>query len=136
MNKLNKKAGLILGSATLVIGIIAVPVLAGTTTEIANQANLAPVAVVSENIQSVEGSNVNNYMNIGAMQNMHDSEVMQDAMKSGDFEKMREAMNSPEIKAQLGEEVVDAMNQMMSNGSMSTMHRGGMMSSGNNMMNW
>ncbi|MGE4272313.1 MAG: hypothetical protein AB7E31_05510 [Desulfitobacterium sp.] len=135
MNKLNKKAGLILGSVALVIGIIAVPVLADTTAGKANQANLAPAEAVRESIQSVEGSNVNNYMNIGAMQNIHNSEVMQDAMKSGDFEKMRDAMNSPEIKTQLGEEVVDAMNQMMSNGSMNAMHRGNMMS-GTNMMNW
>ncbi|MEL1134666.1 hypothetical protein AAC978_05710 [Desulfitobacterium sp. THU1] len=136
MKKYNKSALLILSSTALALGIIAIPVLAGTNTEIANQENFAPVAAANESIQSVEDTPVNNYMNIDAMQNVHNSEVMQEAMKSGDFEKMREAMNSSEIKAQLGEEVVDAMNQMMSNGNMNAMHRGGMMGSGNNMMNW
>lgn len=94
------------------------------------------MAAASRNIQSVGDATVNNYMNNEAMLNMHNSKVMQDAMKSGDFDKMREAMNSPEIKAQLGEEVVGAMNKMMSNGNISSMHRGNMMGSGNTMMNW
>ncbi|AGA68616.1 hypothetical protein Desdi_1099 [Desulfitobacterium dichloroeliminans LMG P-21439] len=136
MKKINKRVSLILSSAVLALGIISVPVLAGTNTEVANQANSAPVAAASRNIQSVGDATVNNYMNNEAMLNMHNSKVMQDAMKSGDFDKMREAMNSPEIKAQLGEEVVGAMNKMMSNGNISSMHRGNMMGSGNTMMNW
>lgn len=137
MDKINKKVAIILSSTALAFGIIAIPVLAASTnTEIANQANFVPVAADSKSIQSLEDVSENNYMNIDAMQNVHNSEVMQEAMKSGDSDKMREAMNSPEIKAQLGEEVVDAMNQMMSNENMSIMHSGGMMRSGNNMMNW
>lgn len=137
MNKINKKVAIILSSTALAFGIIAIPVLAASTnTETVNQANFLPMAEDSEIIQSLEDVSENNYMNIDAMQNVHNSEVMQEAMRSGDLENMREAMNSSEIKAQLGEEVVDAMNQMMSNENLSTMHRGGMMGSGDNMMNW
>ncbi|AGA68655.1 hypothetical protein Desdi_1140 [Desulfitobacterium dichloroeliminans LMG P-21439] len=150
MKKLNAKAGLILSSAALALGILAVPVFAGTNTETANQANLAPMAAVTDNTQPVENTQPvdnttkNNYMNVEAMQNMHESTVMQEAMNSGNVDKMKEAMNSPEIKAQIGEDAVDAMNQMMSNenmnamhnGNMNSMHNGNMMGSGTNMMNW
>lgn len=136
MKKINKKASLIFSSAAIALGIIAIPVLANTNTEGASQASLAPVAAATKNIQSVGDVTENYYMSIDDMENMHNSKVMQDAMKSGDFDKMREAMNSPEIKAQLGKEVVDAMNKMMSNGDMSSMHRGSMMGAGHNMMNW
>jgi len=63
-------------------------------------------------------------MNSEIMQSMHNSTAMQEAMKTGDITKMREAMNSPEIKAQLGEDVVNQMNQMMSDANIKAMHGG------------
>ncbi|BAE86311.1 hypothetical protein DSY4522 [Desulfitobacterium hafniense Y51] len=140
MKKLNTKTGLILSSAALALGILAVPVFADTNTETTNQVNLAPMAAVTENTQTVENTQPvdnntkNNYMNLDAMQNMHESTVMQEAMNSGNVDKMKEAMNSPEIKAQLGEDAVNAMNQMMSNENMNAMHSGNMMGTGTNMM--
>lgn len=110
MKKLNKKVALILGTVVLALGAMAIPVFAET-----NQGSLY--------------DKMNSYMNSGTMQNVHNSTVMQEAINSGDTNKMIDAMNSPEVKSQLGEEFVNQMNDMMKSGNMQ-----GMMSSGNSMM--
>jgi len=73
-------------------------------------------------------------MNSSAMQNMHNSEAMQ----TGDIAKMQEAMNSnTEVKALLGEETLNQMNQFMQeNGqAMSQMMQGQNLEAMNQMMN-
>lgn len=141
MKKINKKAGIVISSVALALGILAVPVLAGTDLKTETQANATPVEASSQTIKTTSNESFSyNSMSTGVMQNMHNSTVMQDAMNSGDINNMNDAMNSPEIKAQLGEDVVNSMNQMMSNGNMNAMHSSqgsNMMGSGtNNMMNW
>jgi hypothetical protein len=144
---MNKKVGLVLSGAALALGILAVPVLAGTDSQTKAQANVVPVNVKSQNIRTVADTpetpvtpetpstpanpanpaNQNNQTGCGsisaeAMQSIHNSSVMQDAMNSGDLGKMKDAMNSPEIKAQLGDDVVNSMNQMMSDANINAMH--------------
>jgi len=68
-------------------------------------------------------------MNSTAMQNLANSSGMQNAMKTGDVKAMQELMNSdPSVKAQLGQENLDKMNQFISNSS------GNMMASGKAVM--
>lgn len=62
-------------------------------------------------------------MNSTAMQNLHNLEGMQNAMETGDVKAMQDLMNTdPNVKAQMGQDNLDKMNQFMKN-------------SGGNMMN-
>ena len=54
------------------------------------------------------------FMNSSAMQELHNSSEMQQAMEDGDFGKIQFLMNSDqELKAQIGPENVAKMSQMM-----------------------
>ena len=121
MKKLNKKVALILGTVVLAFGAFAIPALADTT-------NQTPSGI----------NGMQSFMTSGTMQNVHNSKAMQDAMTTGDVSKMVDAMNTPEIKSIMGEDLVNQMSQYMKNGSLQAMHdgRGGMMGgpSANNMM--
>jgi len=95
MKKFSKTITAIVGTATLAIGLMALPALAQTTRQ--------------------QGSawfgKMQGYMNSTEMQNLHNSQVMQDAMQTGDIQKMQELMNSdPAVKAQMGQENLDRMN--------------------------
>ena len=68
------------------------------------------------------------FMTSGTMQNIHNSQTMQEAMTTGDFTKMAEAMNTPEMKEIMGEEHLNQMTEYMKNGN------GMMGSKGINMM--
>ncbi|HVJ47700.1 hypothetical protein [Desulfitobacterium sp.] len=162
MKKINKKTGLVISGVVLALGILAVPVLAGTDSKTEIQVNVPPVTVTSQNIKTVADTPANpkldqntpntqatpndpngsNSISAENMQSMHDSTAMQEAMNSGDTNKMKDAMNSPEIKAQLGEDTVNSMNEMMSNVNINAMHGSGaqgssMMGSGaRNTVNW
>lgn len=172
---MNKKVGIVLSGAALALGIIAVPVLAGTDSQTKAQANVVPVNVKSQNVRTVADTpetpvtpespstsvnpsnpgtqetpanpatpaNPNNGVGCGsisaeAMQNIHNSKAMQDAINSGDINKMRDAMNSPEVRAQLGDNAVNSMNEIMSGTNYQSMHGSqGVTGSGtSNMMNW
>lgn len=174
MKEMNRKVGVVLSGVALALGILAVPVLAGTDLKTETPANAAPGNVMSQNIRIVTDTAENpstseiqvtpeapvtpetpvnpatpknpnsqfgcNSISAEAMQNVYNSAIMQDAMNSGDINKMRDAMNSPEIKAQLGDDVVNSMNQMMSDVNIEAMHGtqgSNIMGSGSrNMMNW
>lgn len=165
---MNKKIGLVLSGVVLSLGIVTIPVIAGTISKTEIQANVPPSVVTSQNIKTVANTpsdssqdqntqgtpntpnsqDNQNYCNFQSpissetMQSIHDSSAMQEAIKSGDINKIKEAMNSPEVKAQLGEDVVNSMNKMMSNANINAMHGAGaqgssMMGSGaRNTMNW
>ena len=67
-------------------------------------------------------------MNSTEIQTLHNSQGMQNAMQTGDVKAMQDLMNSdPAIKAQIGQDNLDKMNQFMSNsgGNMMT-NRGNM----------
>ncbi|WP_366557077.1 hypothetical protein [Desulfosporosinus sp. BICA1-9] len=90
-------------------------------------------------------------MDSTAMQDLHNSTGMQNAMQTGDVKAMQDLMNSdPNVKAQMGQDNLDKMNQfmnnyggnMMSNGSGNTnsgssmMNGSGTVNTGSNMMNF
>lgn len=153
---MNKKVGLVLSGVVLSLGIVTIPVIAGTISKTEIQANVPPSVVTSQNIKTVanipsdssqdqntqgtpntpNSQDNQNYCNSQSsissetMQSIHDSSAMQEAIKSGDITKMKGAMNSPEVKAQLGEGVVNSMNEMMSNVNINAMHGAGAQGSG------
>jgi hypothetical protein len=88
-----KKVTAILGTVVLALGVFAIPAFADTTT---NQATVGT----------------------GNMQSIMTSGTMQKAMSTGDVSTMTNAMNTPEIKAIMGELHVDQMTTYMKNGMM------------------
>ena len=134
MKKLSNKITVILGTATLAIGLMALPALAGTDQQPGNgwfgqMQGFMQKAFSPEQHQTL--------MNSTAMQNLHNSSEMQNAMQAGDVKVMQELMNSdPVVKAQIGQDNLDKMNQFMSNSGGNMMTNGnGMMGSRGSMMN-
>ena len=116
MKKLSKKVSILIGTAVIGLGLMAVPVFAETDG------------------QDFFGS-MQSFMGTEAMQSMHNSTAMQEAMSTGDISKMAEAMNTPEFKSIMGEEHVNQMTEYMKNGNMQSMHgQGGMMGASSGMM--
>ena len=122
MNKINKKVTAIIGTATLAIGLMALPVLAGP--------NLLPGNGWFGQMQGYMQKNFSPeqhqaLMNSNEMQNLHNSQAMQDAMQTGNVEKMQKIMNSdPTVKVQMGQDNLDKMNEFMSNSNGSMMQNG------------
>lgn len=119
MKKLTKKIMTIAGTATLAVGLMALPVLADTTQPQRGRW----LGQMQEYMQkSFSPEEHQTLMNSKEMQNLHNSQGMQDAMRAGDFSKMQELMNSDSaFKAQMGQENLDKMNEFMSNHSGSMM---------------
>lgn len=143
----SKKITAIIGAATLAIGLMALPALAGTNQQ---QGNGWVGQVQNFMQQTFAPGQHQAIMNSSAMQNLHNSEAMQKAMQAGDIKAMQELMNTdPSVKAELGQDNLDKMNQfmnqyggkMMTNGSGAAGSRGSMMNgsgatnSTTNMMN-
>jgi len=131
----SKKVTVILGSTLLVTGLVAIPAFAKTSDEGYQslfgqmQSNMSQTFAPGQQHQEI--------MNSSVMQDLHNSDVMQEAMQTGDIARMQEAMNSnPEVKALLGEETLNKMNQFMEqNGSaMSQMMQGRSLEGMNQMM--
>ncbi len=148
MWKFNKKITAILGTATLAIGLVALPAIAGTTEQ---QGNGWIGQMQGFMMQTFSPEQHQELMNSKDMQNLHNSQGMQEAMQTGDVKAMQEFMNSdPNVKAQMGQDNLDKMNEfmsqsggnMMTNGSdvtssESTMMNGsGTLKTGSNMMNF
>ncbi|WP_052090588.1 hypothetical protein [Desulfosporosinus sp. HMP52] len=128
---ISKKVTAILGGAVLATGLIAIPAFAVTSNDEGQN-------LFGQMRSFMASSQHQEIMNSSAMQNMHNSEAMQEAMQTGDIAKMQEAMNSnPEVKALLGEETLNQMNQFMQdNGqAMSQMMQGQNLEAMNQMMN-
>lgn len=65
-------------------------------------------------------------MNSTSMQNLHNSSSMQNAMQTGDGKTMQNLMNSDTtLKAQIGQDNLDKMNQFMSQSGRNMMTNGG-----------
>ena len=146
MKKLGKMITAILGSATLAVGVLALPALAGTTS-IQSSGLVGQTQGFMQ--QTFSPGQHQTFMNSTAMQNLHNSAGMQKAMQTGDFKAMQDLMNSdPNVKAQIGQDNLDKMNQfmsqsrgnMMTNGSSTTssgvtmMNGNGGLNKGGNMM--
>ena len=149
MKKLSNKLSAIVGTATLAIGLMALPALAGTTQQ-QGSGWVGPMQNFMQ--QTFSQGQHQTLMNSTAMQNLRNSAGMQKAMQTGDVKSMQDLMNSdPNVKAQIGQDNLDKMNQFMSNsgGNMmtngsgntnsgsSTMNgSGGTVKTGSNMMNF
>ena len=107
----SKKVTVILGSALLVTGLVAIPAFAKTSDE-GYQSLFGQMQ--SNMSQTFAPGQHQEIMNSSVMQELHNSDAMQEAMRTGDVAKMQEVMNSnPEVKALLGEETLDKMNEFM-----------------------
>ncbi|MHB8077126.1 hypothetical protein [Desulfosporosinus fructosivorans] len=148
MWKFNKKITAILGTATLAIGLVALPAIAGTTEQPGNGWVGQMQGFMMQTLSQEQHQEL---MNSKDMQNLHNSQGMQDAMQTGDVKAMQEFMNSdPNVKALMGQDNLDKMNEfmsqsggnMMTNGSdvtssESTMMNGsGTLKAGSNMMDF
>ncbi|HBW39130.1 MAG TPA: hypothetical protein DEF89_29425 [Desulfosporosinus sp.] len=138
----------IVGTATLAVGLIALPALAGTTQQ---QGSGWMGQMQGFMQQTFSPGQHQTLMDSTAMQDLHNSTGMQNAMQTGDVKAMQDLMNSdPNVKAQMGQDNLDKMNQfmnnyggnMMSNGSGNTnsgssmMNGSGTVNTGSNMMNF
>ena len=134
MKKFSKKITTILGTATLAIGLIALPAIAGTTQQ---QGNGWVGQMQGFMQQTFSPEQHQELMNSNEMQNLHSSQGMQDAMQTGDVKAMQDLMNSdPNVKARMGQENLDKMNEFMNNSEGNMMSNGsGANSSGSSMMN-
>jgi hypothetical protein len=122
MKKFSKKISAIVGTATLAVGLMALPAFAGTTPQQGN-GWLGQMQGFMQKTFSPEQHQT--MMNSTAMQNLHKSAEMQKAMQTGDVKAMQELMNSdPNVKAQIGQDNLDKMNQFMSNSGGNMMTNG------------
>ncbi|OLN28782.1 hypothetical protein [Desulfosporosinus metallidurans] len=134
MKKFSKKITAIVGTATLAVGLMALPALAGTT----QQQGSGWVGQMQGFMQQTFSPGQHQtLMNSTAMQNLHNSAGMQKAMQTGDVKVMQDLMNSdPNVKAEIGQDNLDKMNQFMSNSGGNSMTNGsGNTNSGSSMMN-
>jgi hypothetical protein len=112
VRKFSKKITAILGAATLAVGLMALPALAGTT-----QGQGSGWFGQMQNFmqQTFTPAQHQALMNSSAMQNLHNSVGMQKAMQTGDVKAMQDLMNSdPNVKTQIGQDNLSKMNQLMS----------------------
>ncbi|KJR47306.1 hypothetical protein UF75_2298 [Desulfosporosinus sp. I2] len=134
MKKFSKKITAIVGTATLAVGLMALPALAGTTQQQGNGWFGQMQGFMQQTFSPEQHQTL---MNSTAMQNLHNSAGMQDAMQTGNVKAMQDLMNSdPNVKAQMGQENLDKMNQFMSQSGGNMMTNGsGATRSGSAMMN-
>lgn len=111
MKKLNKKIVAIVGTSLLAVGLVAYPALADTSKGLGSGWFSQMQILMNQNFTSAEQQE---FMSSQAMQELHNSPDMQQAMQSQDFGRMQALMNSDrELKAEIGAENVAKMNQMM-----------------------
>lgn len=134
MRKFGKRITTILGTATLAVGVMALPALAGTTSQ---QGSGWVGQMQGFMQQTFSPGRHQSLMNSTAMQNLHNSAGMQNAMQTGDVKAMQDLMNSdPTVKAQIGQDNLNKMNQFMSQSGGNMMNNGSSAtSSGITMMN-
>ena len=113
MKKFSKKIMAVVGTATLAVGIMALPALAGTNQQQGNSWFGQMQAFMQNSFSPQQHQAI---MNSQAMQNLHNSTAMQKAMQEGDITAMQNLMNSDQaVKAQFGQDNLAKMNQFMSN---------------------
>ena len=134
MKLFSKKISAIAVTATLAVGLMALPALAGTTQQLGSGWAGQMQGFMQQTFSPGQQQTL---MNSTAMQSLHNSEGMQKAMQTGDVKAMQDFMNSdPNVKAQMGQDNLDKMNQFMTQSGGSMMTNGnGVTSSGSSMMN-
>lgn len=132
MKKFSKKVTVIIGTATLAVGLMALPALAETTQQQGNGLFGRMQGFMQKTFSPEQHQAL---MNSTEMQNLHNSQGMQEAMQTGDVKKMQELMNSdPAVKAQMGQENLDKMNEFMNSSGGSMMTNGSGMSGSRGVM--
>jgi len=122
MKKFSRKITAIIGTATLAVGLMALPVLAGTTQK---QGNGVVGQMQGFMQRTFSPGQQQTWMNSTAMQNLGNSVGMQNAMQTGDVKAMQDLMNSDQnVKAQMGQDNFDKMNQFMNNSGGNMMTHG------------
>ena len=91
MWKFNKKITAILGTATLAIGLVALPAIAGTTEQPGNGWVGQMQGFMMQTLSPAQHQEL---MNSNEMQNLHNSQGMQDAMQTGDGKAMQDLMKA------------------------------------------
>ena len=133
MRKFSKKVTAIIGAATLAVGLMALPALAETSQQQGNGWFGQMQGYMQRNFSSEQHQAL---MNSTEMQELHNSQGMREARQSGDVQKMQELMNSdPAIKARIGQENLDKMNEFMSNSGRTMMTNGNRTNGLRGMMN-
>lgn len=115
MKKMTKKFIAIAGSSVIAIGLMALPALAAGTTPagLGNNWFTQMQNFMNQNFTPAEHQQI---MNSSAMQSLHHSPAMQQAMQSGNISSMQEIMNSDSaLKNQIGAQNLAKMNQLMNN---------------------
>lgn len=109
MQKPSNKMLAIIGTTVVALGLMVLPALANTSgtnnwfTQMRTLMN-----------QTFTPAQQQQFMSSKAMQDLHNSSTMQQAMKDGNIAEMQSLMNSDQaLKAQIGSENIDKMNQMM-----------------------
>ncbi|HBP63749.1 MAG TPA: hypothetical protein DD730_05660 [Desulfosporosinus sp.] len=112
MIKFSRKITVIVGTATLAVGLMVLPVLAGTTQQHGNGIVGQMQGFMQQTFSQEQHQTL---MNSTEMQNLHNSQGMQNAIQTGDVKAMQNLMNSDRnVKAQMGQDNLDKMNQFMS----------------------
>lgn len=134
MNIFSKKVTAIIGTAALAVGLMALPAIAETSQQ-QGSGWFGQMQGYMQKTFSPEQHQV--LMNSTEMQNLRNSPEMQNARQTGDVKKMQELMNSdPIVKAQIGQDNLDEMNQFMNNsGGEMMINGGGMIGSQDTMPN-
>ena len=111
MEKLKVKLGIAAGTAVLAVGLTALPALASTPSS-DNGSFFSKMQTLMS--QTFTPQQRQQFMSAPAMQSLHNSPDMQQAMQDQDFGRMQSLMNSdPELKKEIGAQNVGQMNQMM-----------------------
>lgn len=111
MKKLRTKLGVAVGTAVIAVGLMALPALADTTSN-SNGSWFAKMQTLMS--QTFTPEQRQEFMSSPAMQNLHNSPEMQQAMQNQDFGRMQSLMNSDqELKKEIGAQNVGKMNQMI-----------------------
>lgn len=111
MKRFNKKIAAIVGTSLLAVGLVAFPALADSSQGLGGGWFSQMQTLMNQNFTPAQQQE---FMSSQAMQDLHNSPQMQEAMQSQDFGRMQALMNSDrELKAEIGAENVAKMNQMM-----------------------
>lgn len=111
MKKFKSKIGIVVGTAVIAVGLMAIPALADTNSN-SNGSWFAKMQTLMN--QTFTPKQHQQFMSSPAMQQLHNSPEMQQAMQEQDFGRMQSLMNSDqELKKEIGAQNVGKMNQMM-----------------------
>lgn len=117
MKNFKKKMVAIVGTAVVAVGLMALPAFAGTVQGQSNGWFGQMRALMNQTFTPAQQQQ---FMSSPAIQSLHNSPAMQQAMQNGDVSTMQGLMNSdPALKAQVGQENIDKMNGLMNSYSQS-----------------